>query len=53
MLKKVEIKGNAFGVAKVGNFVSISLSMKGWCTSSLAPSKQRTWACNARYKQAK
>ena len=53
MLEMVAIKGNAFDVAKVGNFASVSLSMKGWCTSSLAPSKQRTWACNARYKQAK
>ena len=53
MLKMVPIKGNAFGVAKVGNFASVSLSMKGWGTSSLAPSKQRTWACNARCKQAK
>ena len=53
MLKMVAIKGNAFDVAKVGNFASVSLSMKGWCTSSLAPSKQRTWACTARYKQAK
>ena len=53
MLEMVAIKGNAFGVAKVGNFASVSLSMKGWCTSSLAPSKQKTWACIARCKQAK
>ena len=42
MLEMVAIKGNAFDVAKVGNFASVSLSMKGWCTSSLAPSNQRT-----------
>ena len=47
MLEMVAIKGNAFGVAKVGNFASVSLSMKGWCTSLFAPSWQRTWACNA------
>ena len=34
-------------------FASVGLSMKGWCTSSLAPSKQRTWACIVRCEQAK
>ena len=51
MLEKVAIKGNAFGVAKVHDFASVSLSMKGWCTSSFAPSWQKTWACNASCKQ--
>ena len=47
MLEMVAIKGNAPSVAEVGNFAIVSLSMKGWCTSSFAPSWQKIWACNA------
>ena len=36
MLEIVAIKGSAFEMAKLGNFASVSLSMKGWCILSLA-----------------